>query len=93
MSMRSLAKQSSVLHECRNNETFHLNFLNDIIGSFFCSTAFSFVESHDASVTPGDMNWKSEMRFDQSFSNSMSNFFNWKFLKGFKLAGIDKLSV
>ena len=74
MLMRSLAKQSSVLHKCRNNKNFHLNFLNHIIASGLCSKAFSFFESHDASVTPGDMNWKSEMRFDQSFSDSMSNF-------------------
>ena len=30
------------------------------------------------------MNWKSEMRFDQSFSKSMPIFY-WKFLKGSKL--------
>ena len=61
MSMKSSAKRSSVLHRCRNNENFHLNFLNHIIASGFCSKAFSFFESHDASVTPGDMNWKSEI--------------------------------
>ena len=74
MLMRSLAKQSSVLHECKNNKNVHLNFLNHIIAGGFCSKPFSFFESHDASVTPGDMNCKSEMRFDQSFSKSMSNF-------------------
>ena len=61
MSIKSLAKRSSVLHRCRNNGNFHLNFLNHIIASGFCSKAFSFFESHDASVTPGDMNWKSEI--------------------------------
>ena len=63
MSMRSLAKKSSVLDRCtcRNNENFHLNFLNHIIASGFCSKAFSFFESDDASVTRGDMNWKSEI--------------------------------
>ena len=64
-----IAKRSSVLHRCRNNvlhrcgnnENFHLNFLNHIIASGFRSKAFSLFESHDASVTPGDMNWKSEI--------------------------------
>ena len=73
MSMKSLAKRSSVLHRCGNNKNFHLNFLNHVIASGFCSKAFSFFESNDASVTPGDMNWESEIRFDQSFSDSMSN--------------------
>ena len=75
MSMKSLAKRSSVLHmyRCRNNKNFHLNFLNHVIVSGFCSKAFSFFESNDASVTPGDMNWESEIGFDQSFSDSMSN--------------------
>ena len=50
------------------------NILNHIIASGFCSKAFLLFESHDASVTPGDMNWKSEMRFDQLSSDSMSNF-------------------
>ena len=61
MSIKSSAKRSSVLHRCRNNENFHLSFLNHIIASGCCSKAFSFFESHDASVTPGDMNWKSEI--------------------------------
>ena len=52
-----------------------------IIASGFCSKAFSFFESHDPSVTPGDMNWKSEMKFDQSFSDSMSNCFIGSFSK------------
>ena len=58
-----LARQSSVLYKCKNNNNFHLNFLNHIIASGFCSKAFSFFESLDASVTPCGMNWKSEMRF------------------------------
>ena len=63
MSMKSSAEQISVLDRCtcRNNENFHLNFLNHIIASGFCSKAFSFFESHDVSVTPSDMNWKSEI--------------------------------
>ena len=70
MSVTSLAKQSSVLHRCRNNENFHLNFLNHIIASGFCSKAFSFFESYDSSVTLGDMNWKSEI-----MSNALLNVF------------------
>ena len=73
MSMKSSAKRSSVLHKCRNNKNFHLNFLNHIIASGFCRKPLSFFESHDASVTPGDMKWKSEIKFDQSFSDSISN--------------------
>ena len=92
MLMRSLPNQSGVLHKCRNNKHFHLNFLNHIIASGFCSKACSFFESHDASVTPADINWKSEMRFDQSFSDSMSNLI-LDVLKGFKLVEIDKLPV
>ena len=54
-------------------KNFHLNIKNHIIASGFCSKAFSLFESRDASVTPGDMNWKSEMRFDQLFLESMPN--------------------
>ena len=56
------------------NIIFHLNILNHIIASAFCSKTFSLFEYHDASVNPGDMNWKSEMTFDQLFSDSISNF-------------------
>ena len=75
MLMRSLAKQSSVLHKCKNNKNFHFNFSNHIIASGFCSKAFSFLESDDVSVTPGDMNWKSEMRFDKSIFQQHVKFF------------------
>ena len=70
MSVKSLAKQSSVLHRCRNNENFHLNFLNHIIAGGFRSKAFSFFVSYDTTVTPGDMNWKSEI-----MSNVLLNVF------------------
>ena len=81
-----------IVTNAEKNKIFHSNILNHILASGFCSKEFSLFESHNASVTPGDMNLKSEMRFNQLFSDSMSNFY-WKFLKGFKLAGIDKLPV
>ena len=60
------------------NKNFHLNVLNHIIASGFCSKAFSLFESHDASVTPGDMNWKSEMDLTNYFPTACQNFY-WKF--------------
>ena len=93
MLTRSLAKQStctcSVPHKCRNiNNKFSSQIFKSHHKHWFLKQSISFFESHDASATPRYVNWKSEMRFDHSFSNGMSNFF-WKFFsKRFKLVGI-----
>ena len=78
MLTRSLAKQStcSVPHKCRNiNNKFSSQIFKSHHKHWFLKQSISVFESRDVSATPRYVNWKSEMRFDHSFSDGMSNFF------------------